>query len=151
MRIFKNLAAAACALMAVLFFVTATPAQAQAQEPHYLRALSNLRTARDYVQSDQRGIYGSERRHISDEIDIAVAEIKHAAWDDGKNTRYAPPAGMVDPWFPLREAQKALGEAHRNVAQGVDTPQNTGLRDQALQHIEEAERTVSNVIAAKHQ
>jgi hypothetical protein len=146
MRIFKYLAA--CAAIAVLFFVAAKPAQAQ--EPHYLRALSDLRTARDYIQSDKRGIYGSERHHATDAIDSAIAEIKHAAWDDGKSTRFAPPSGMTDAWFPLREAMKALAAAHHDVEQGVDTPQNTGLRSRALQHIEEAETIIHNVIQANH-
>ena len=88
MRILKSLTAATCAAVAVLVFATATPAKAQ--EPHYLRALGDLRTARDYISFD-KGAFNGERRHAVDEINKAIEEIKHAAWDDGKQTRFSPP------------------------------------------------------------
>jgi hypothetical protein len=136
MRILKSLGVAVCALMALAVFMTATPAQAQ--EPHYLHALSDLRTARDYIQYD-RGQFNGERRHAVDEINKAIEEIKHAAWDDGKNTQFAPPAqGVTTGWAPMHQAIHWLAEAKRAVAQGVDTPQNQGLRDRALFHITEA-------------
>jgi hypothetical protein len=138
MRILKSLGAAACALTVLAFFVTATPAQAQ--EPHYLHALSDLRTARDYIKFDQ-GQFNGERRHAVDEINKAIEEIKRAAWDDGKNTQFAPPAqGATTGWAPIHQALRWLHEAKGLVGEGVDTPQNTGLRDRALFHISEALR-----------
>ncbi|MDR3773881.1 MAG: hypothetical protein P4L26_11070 [Terracidiphilus sp.] len=143
MRILTSLTAAACALMAAAFLVTAAPVQAQ--EPNYLRALSDLRTARDYIQFDHRAEYGDERRHAIDEIDKAIAEIKRAAWDDGKNTRFAPPSGVTDPWYPLIQANRALEQARTNISQGVDTPENNGLRERALMHAVAANRIVSEL------
>jgi len=149
MRVLKSLAAAVCAVTALVVLAAATPARAQ--EPHYLRGLADLRTARDYIKFVRGGEYLAERRHAVAEINSAIDEVKHAAWDDGKNTRFAPPdQGVTDPWRPLREAQNALHEAHRNVAEGVDRPENAGLRDRAILHIEEAERTVSNILMSEH-
>lgn len=146
MRILKSLGAAACALMALAVFAAATPAQAQ--EPHYLHALSDLRTARDYIQFDQ-GQFNGERRHAVEEINKAIAEIKHAAWDDGKNTQFAPPAqGVTTGWAPIHHANEWLARAKGDVAQGVDTPQNQGLRDRALFHITEAVHILDRVQAA---
>ena len=148
MRIFKKLATGICAAAAFVFFVTAAPVQAQ--EPHYLHALSDLRTARDYINSDHRPGFQGQRDIAIAEINKAIDEIKHAAWDDGKNTRFTPPSGMVDPWFPLHEAMKALHQAHQNADQGVDIPQNEGLHHRAVVHIELAETTVSRILQNEH-
>lgn len=145
MRKIKIMAAAACALAAGI--VLAASAPAHAQEPHYLVALSDLRTARDYIQSDHRHEFGSERHHAVDEINKAIAEIKHAAWDDGKQTKYAPPPHPdSDPWHPMHEAVRWLDDAKGHVMQGVDRPENAGLRDRAVIHIDEARHSIAEVI-----
>jgi hypothetical protein len=136
--------------MAVAVFVAATPGKAQ--EPHYSRALSELRTARDYIEFDHRPLFGKERHHMVDEINKAIDEIKHAAWDDGKNTQFAPPAqGVTDPWAPMRVARRSLAEAHGHIAEGVDSPGNQGLRERALAHIHEAQITINAIIEANGQ
>jgi len=146
MRILKSLGVTVCALMTLAVFMTATPARAQ--EPHYLHALSDLRTARDYIQFD-RGQFNGERRHAVDEINKAIEEIKHAAWDDGKNTQFAPPAqGVTTGWAPIHHAIHWLAQAKGDVAQGVDTPQNQGLRGRALFHITRALEITNNLRAA---
>jgi hypothetical protein len=138
MRILKSLTAMVCTLIAVAAFATATPARAQ-QEPHYLQALSDLRTARDYIEFDKGALNGGDRRQAVDEINKAIEEIKHAAWDDGKNTRFAPPAeGVTTAWAPVHESMKWLFEAKKHVQLGVDPPDNAGLRDRAILHISNA-------------
>jgi hypothetical protein len=145
MRILKSMTVAFCALMAGVFFAMTTPARAQ--EPHYLHALSDLRTARDYIEFDHRPMFGHERHHAVDEINKAIEEIKHAAWDDGKNTQFAPPAhGVTDPWAPLHQAIHWLDEAHARVSEGVDQPENRGLRDRAILHIDQARHTLHSII-----
>lgn len=146
MRIVKSVMAAVCALMAVTFFSTATPAKAQ-QEPHYLQALSELRSARDYLQYD-RDQFSGERRHAVDEINKAIDEIKHAAWDDGKNTKFAPPNAQGPGWMPIHQAQNWLLEANKHIQQGVDRPENEGLRDRAFAHVEAARRSLDALLEA---
>jgi len=131
-------------MAAVAVFSTATPARAQ--EPHYLQALGELRTARDYMSYD-KGQFNADRRHVVDEINKAIEEIKHAAWDDGKQTRFAPPGNASNGWAPMHYAQNALFAARKHVDQGIDTPANTGLRGRATQHIAEAQRTIDRIIA----
>jgi hypothetical protein len=138
--------AAVCALMALAFFATATPATAQ--EPHYLKALSDLRTARDYLQYDKGARFGSERHHAVDEINKAIDEIKRAAWDDGKNTKFTPPSGAGETWVPIHVASRSLELATNDVEQGGDLPANTGLRDRALFHIKEAHSTLVKLMQA---
>jgi hypothetical protein len=143
MRNLKSAAAWICALAAIIFIA----APIRAQEPHYLHALSDLRTARDYIQSDHRHDFDHERHHAVDEINKAIDEIKHAAWDDGRQTKYAPPAQPdTDPWHPMREGVRFLDAARGDVAQGVDQAGNAGLRDRAIMHIDEAKRALWDVI-----
>jgi hypothetical protein len=148
MRILKNLGAVGCALAALTLVATATPARAQNQynTPHYLEGLADLRTARDYIQSDNRPQFDRDRHHAVDEINRAIDEIKHAAWDDGKNTKYAPPAApLTDPWQPLRMANNWLAEAIKQI-DDIPDQQNQGLQQRAVVHIVEARRAVGNVI-----
>jgi len=145
MRVFKSLTALVFALMALLLLAPATPAHAK--EPAYLHALSDLRTARAWIESDHRHEFGDERHHATDEIDHAIDEVKKAARDDGKDTHFTPPPQSGgDPWTPLRSARKLLDEAHRDIADGVDRPENRGLQDRALRHIDEAHHTLDMLI-----
>jgi hypothetical protein len=145
MRALRNFGAAICTLATLAVLATATPANAQ--EPHYLQALSSLRTARDYIQFDHREGFGPQRHQAVDEINKAIDEIKHAAWDDGKNTQFAPPdRGVTDPWAPLHEAMKYLDSAIDRTRQGVDRPENAGLRDRALKHIMAAHDIIGGIL-----
>jgi len=145
MRYWKHLAATICAMAAIIYL--AVPPRAKAQGPHYLEALSELRTARDYIESDHRPAFGHERHHAVEEINRAIDEIKHAAWDDGKNTKWAPPARPeTDPWHPMREGVRWLDAARGHVMEGVDRPENQGLRERAVVHIDEARHSLWDVI-----
>jgi hypothetical protein len=146
MRIFKYLAA--CAAMAVFFGIAATPAQAQ--EPHYVRALTDLRTARDYIMFDHRPGFQGQRDLAVEAINKAMEEIKHAAWGDDRSTRFVPPGGMVDAGFPMHEALKALQIAHHNSEDAVDSPQFPELKHRVIGHIEQAETIVHNIENAEH-
>jgi len=138
MKTFKNLVVPGCVLAAGLLLSHASSANAQ-QEPHYLHALSELRTARDYIQYDKNPAHERANHNAVEEINKAIDEIKHAAWDDGKNTQFAPPAqGVTKGWAPIHYAFNFLTAAKADVGRGVDTPQNTGLRDRAIRHIDVA-------------
>jgi hypothetical protein len=140
----KSPGTAFCALIAVATIAMTTPARAQ--EPHYLHALAELRTARDYIQYDRGAPHGDLRHHAVDEINKAIEEIKHAAWDDGKNTRFAPPdRGVTTGWAPIHQAIHWIQDAKGHVAEGVDSPQNNGLRDRILFHVGEAEHALHDL------
>lgn len=136
---------AASALAAFVYF--AGPTRLHAQEPRYLISLSELRTARDYIEADHREVFEHERHHAVDEINKAIDEIKHAAWDDGKQTKYAPPPHPeADPWHPMRQAVNWLDGARGHVMEGFDRPENQGLRERAVEHIDDARRTLWEII-----
>jgi hypothetical protein len=143
MKLLKTFSLAGCVLLALAAIGTAKPAQAQ--EPHYLAALSELRAARDYIQADNRQGFNDLRHQADEAIDAALKEIKMAAWDDGKNTRFTPRTGG-GPWAPMHDAKHWLDLAKEQVQQGVDTPANTGLRDRASMHIAAAANAVEHMI-----
>jgi hypothetical protein len=111
-------------------------------------ALSDLRTARDYIKSDHRPEYDGQRHHALDEINKAIDEIKQAAWDDGKNTKWAPPASPVtDPWQPERMAANWLAEALKQLSTSEEQQSaNHALQQRAIQHVAEARLAVGGLI-----
>ena len=137
MRILKLLPSAALALLALLFLAPA----AHAQEPAYLHALSDLRSARAFLQYDTRPAWIGHRDHAIEQIDKAINDIKVAAMDDGKNPWRTPPpqSGGSEGW-PIHSAVKLLKEARHDVDHGFDRPANRGLRERSVEHIDHALR-----------
>ena len=145
MRIFKPMALAACARLTILLVSHAAPAKAQF--PAYLHAISDLRTARAYLEMDARPKFEGHRRHAIEEMDKALGEMKKAAIDDGKNPWEAPPAQSGgDPAAPIHSALKLLDNAHDAVGSGADSPENRGLQIRSLKHIDEARAALHHIV-----
>jgi hypothetical protein len=145
MRIFKPMTVAACALLTILLLSHSAPAQAQF--PAYLHAISNLRTARAYLEMDARPKFEGHRRHAIEEMNKAISEMKKAAIDDGKNPWEAPgPQSGGDPAAPIHTALKLLDEAHDDVGSGTDSPENRGLQMRSLKHIDEARQALHHIL-----
>jgi hypothetical protein len=119
MRNLKSLTVAAFTLLTCLFLASAT--QAHAQLPAYLHALSDLRSARAFLQYDTRPAWAGHREHAIEQIDKAINDIKVAARDDGKNPWHTPPpqSGGSEGW-PIHSAVKLLREARGDVDHGHD-------------------------------
>jgi hypothetical protein len=145
MRLIKSLATAGFGLLAFLLFALGTPAQAQ--RPHYLHALSNLREARELLQTDNRPGFIGERDRAIGEIDRAIDEVRAAVRDEGRNPHHAlPPQSQGDPNHPLRSALTLLNEAREDIASGVDETGYQGLQMRALRHIDEARRALDHAM-----
>jgi hypothetical protein len=145
MRKFKSISAIAFGLLAFLIFALGT--QAQAERPHYLHALSNLRQARALLQSDRRPEFGFERNHAIEEIDFAIKDVKAAARDEGKDAQFTPPpATEGDPYRPMRSAIALLDDARRDVAAGLDAPEDRDLQFRTLKHIDEAHHALDHAM-----
>jgi hypothetical protein len=138
MRNLKSLVVAAFSALSLMFLVPATPANAQ--EPAYLHAISDLRTARAYLQMDNRPAFRATRDQAIDEIDHAILDMKIAAVDDGKNLwQTPPPQSGGDPLGPIHSAMRLLIEAHADVARGRDNPMNGDLQIRSMRRIDHAE------------
>jgi hypothetical protein len=144
MRMFKTLTTAAFGLSACLLFALGTPAQAQ--HPRYLHALSNLREARELLQTDTRPGFIRARDHAIEEIDRAIDEVKAAVRDEGRNPHHTPPPAGGDPNRPMRSALNLLNDAHQDIASGTDETGHRGLQERALRHIDEARQALEHAI-----
>jgi hypothetical protein len=88
-----------------------------------------------------------EEDHAIAEIDKAIAEIKHAAIDDGKNLNDHPPVDAhLGHAGRYHRALELLDQAHRDLAQEEDDGFAHGLRHRALEHIDGAHRIVEHLI-----
>lgn len=144
MRILKS---PQIALSAIVFVFSLAGSAANAQTPAYLHAISDLRSARAYIQFDTRPGLSGSRQHAIDEITNAITDMKAAAVDEGKNPWQTPrPEGWTDPNSPLHSALTLLDEAYHDVASGQDIPQNVGLQIRSLKHIDVARRAIHHMI-----
>lgn len=147
MRTLTKIAVIAAAIAFLVPFTSET-ARAQGKHPAYLHALSDLRDARAHLQRPDGGALHSEESAAVAEIDKAIAEIKRAAFDDGKNLADHPPVDAHDPWVGrLHDARELLDKAHHDLEKEEDNPQARGLRDRVIAHIDRAHQHVDDAIA----
>ncbi|WP_420238011.1 hypothetical protein ACOBR2_20865 [Telmatobacter bradus] len=107
--------------------------------PAYLHALSDLRVARWCLSHQDGGfkVYEEETEAIM-EIDAAIGEIKHAAYDDGKGLEDHPPIDVRDHGSRLLRAIEFLQQAKSDIDQSEDNPEVRDLRHHANEHIDHA-------------
>lgn len=145
MKIERNYRICAVGLGVLLLVVLSIGTRAQAQlpgAPPYLKALSDLRTARALIQADGRPQNGNEKHHEIDEINEAIKAIKAAAVDDGQNLDYNPPPDAQAASLSLHGAVRYLRKAHDDCFGAADLPNAIGMKERALRHIDEAANTL---------
>ena len=148
--------AALSMFLALLGILVISPKAASAQQvpgphPAYLHALSDLRLARAYLDQIAWPPVQRDEEHAIREIDAAIAEIKQASIDDGKDLADHPPVDVrMRPDGRFRKALELLDKAHNDTARAEDVPQARGMRDRAVHHIDQAHGTVDNAIQRVH-
>jgi hypothetical protein len=107
--------------------------------PGYLHALSDLRAARWllYHQPGDAKVYAGEDVAIS-EVDAAIAEIKKASIDDGKNLNDHPAIDVKEHGSRLLRATETLHKAKDDIEHEEDNLAARELRHRALEHIQKA-------------
>jgi hypothetical protein len=120
------------------------------KHPYYLHAFSDLRYARGYLDKlgadDQ--VDNASMQAIR-EIDAAIGEIKRASIDDGKDVHDHPQIdARLNKTDRFHKAIELLNKAHQDVNQEEDDATARGLKQRALQHIDEAHRSVDNAVSA---
>jgi hypothetical protein len=134
--------------MAMAWGIHAMPAPASPRHPEYLHALADLRTARAYIANPDSGVMHEQEKNAIDEIDRAIAEIKAAAIDDGKDLNDHPGIDSHLRWIGrLNKAAVLLNKAHDDCAKEEDDAAAQGLQGRALDHIAKARRFVEQAIA----
>ena len=142
-------------VLAGLFAASAPTLQAQqvpGPHPAYLHALSDLRSARHYLNDGWawEGVRREDNAAIA-QIDAAINEIKRAAIDDGKglNDPFHVDTG-ISPHDRFRKANELLAAAHRDLAKAEDVPSSRGLRDRAIGHVDQAHQIVDQAWRTAH-
>lgn len=115
----------------------------QREHPAYLHALTDLRTARAHLQRPDGGELHQEEKEAIHQIDAAIAEIKKASIDDGKDLNDHPPVDKKLDWpGRLHRSIELLDKAHHDISQEEDNSFAQGLQQRAMSHIDEARRKV---------
>jgi hypothetical protein len=125
------------------------PPPPPAVHPAYRHALTDLRNARFNLarRGGDPAMKWDEAVAIS-AIDRAIAEIKQAAIDDGKNLDDHPPVDAHEPRMGrLHKALSALRAAQKDVNQEEDNAYASGLKARAIRHIDEAIRLTEQGIS----
>jgi len=130
-------------LLALGAMTLVAPVMVQAQtapdHPHYTKALTDLRLARALLMvPDDTGAKKFSATADND-IDQALAEIKHAAIDDGKSLDDHPPIDAnVSHRDRLHEVQALIESASRDLNAEEDDKKALGWRAKAIKDVADA-------------
>lgn len=145
----KSIARFTAVSLFIALFLTLGSGQtlAQGKHPAYLHALTDLRAAREHLQAHDGGELRHEEKEAIHAIDDAIAEIKKAAIDDGKdlNDHPAVDAGL-DYTGRLHRAKQLLDKARQDIAHEEDNGYAQGLQQRAFDHIDRALHEVNEAI-----
>jgi hypothetical protein len=128
--------------------VSAGGPRAKGEHPYYLHALSDLRAARwliehrpgDWVQT-------VDEVEAVKHIDAAIAEIKKASIEDGKDIFDHPKVDeRLDHMGRLRDAVEYLRKARQDVAHDEDNVFAQGLQGRSFIHIDAAIQATKRAI-----
>jgi hypothetical protein len=145
---FSSLAlATGCILALVGGNISVAHAQMPEPHPHYLRALSDLRAARAWLTAlGENNVMGREMDAVTN-IDKAIADIKQAAIDDGKDLNDHPP---IDAHLKhrgrLHRALALINSARKDLRYAEGNPAALGWRKGALKHVNDAARADQQAI-----
>jgi tetratricopeptide (TPR) repeat protein len=145
----KSIARLTVVALALALLVSLAPTQAAAQGKHpaYLHALTDLRHARAHLERHDGGELRHEEKEAIHAIDDAIAEIKKASIDDGKDLNDHPPVDAgLDYIGRLHRAKELLEKAHRDIAEEEDNAFAQGLQQRAFGHIDRAIHNVDECI-----
>jgi len=136
------------ALIFALFLMLGSGhAIAQGKHPAYLHALTDLRAARAHLEVHNGGELRHEEKDAIHAIDDAIAEIKKASIDDGKDLNDHPPVDAgLDHAGRLHRAKQLLEKAHQDIAHEEDNGFAQGLQQRAFGHIDRATHNVDEAI-----
>jgi hypothetical protein len=124
---------------------------ALAAHPHYLHALSDLRFARWILNRPAEFNVVHDQTVAIEEIDRAIAELKRASIDDGKNLEEHPPLDTnLHRAGRLHKALELIDSAHRDLNYEEDDFAALGWRAAARHHVDEAHGAVRRAIADKN-
>jgi hypothetical protein len=139
---------AAVALFFALFLTLGSGnAFAQGRHPAYLHALSDLRAARAHLEAPAGGELRHEQKEAIHAINNAIAEIKKASIDDGKDLNFHPTVDAgLDHVGRLHRAKQLLERSREDIGHEEDNGFAQGLQQRSFDHIDKALHEVNEAI-----
>lgn len=139
--------------MAILALAAAAVFPAFADEygkhPFYLHAISDLQVAAwqiDHRRPEDR-LVSEDETIVRDEIGAALNDLRHAAWQDGKQAGWNPPADVALPREGrLHATVDLLRKVHSDVAREEDDPRSRPFQQHGLAHIDAALNAAQHAI-----
>jgi hypothetical protein len=140
MNYWRVAATAGFPCIALLSIAATANADALVKHPAYLHALSDLRTARWLIEHQPGdSVVSSQANAAVVDIDVALADIRRASIDDGKDLHeHAPVDAPNELPGHLHKALQLLKHARADIAQEEDDSAIRGLRGRALKHVNAA-------------
>jgi hypothetical protein len=109
------------------------------KHPGYLHSLSDLRAARWFLYHQPGdSIVSTDEDVAITHIDAAIAELKRASIDDGKDLNDHPAVDVKEHGSRLLKSIETLKKAHADIDKEEDNPDVHELRHRALEHIDRA-------------
>lgn len=140
--------------LSLAFALTATVALtgltsfAQGKHPAYLHSLTDMRAARAHLEKAMGNAKGlvPEAKAIQ-QIDEAIADIKKAGIDDGKDLNDHPPidAKLDKPGLRHR-AIELIDKAHSDISKEEDNKFAQGLQQRSMGHLDKAKGFVEEAL-----
>jgi len=138
-KLSKFMFVAALTALSPLTSIADTPGR----HPAYLHAITDLRTAREFLthQTGDTQVYEGEGAAVI-EINHALDELKHIAVEDGKNIQQQEPVDVHENGSRLAKAIEALSRAKKNISQQEDNPAAREGRVKVEKYIDDALKDV---------
>jgi hypothetical protein len=127
--------------------------QTPGPHPAYLRALSDLRAARFFLQEegDQPRLVRKAEKEAIREINAAIDQIKEAALEDGKDLSVHPPIDTrLSAHDRFRQANQLLWRAHLDLMRREVMISSRDHRNSAVMHIDAAHHIVDQAAKTEH-
>ena len=130
------------ALMAFAIYSVGSPfsvfADLPGVHPNYVQAMSDLRTAKQYLARPDTQNAQADELSAMEELDFCLRDLNAAATVDGKNTAAAP---VVDAGFKgnrIARALELIGKAQVEISGREDDAAVLKARQSAIKHLEVA-------------
>lgn len=119
------------------------------KHPFYLHALSDLRSAAWQIdhRRPEDGQVSRAEMVVRDEVAAAIGDLRHAAWQDGKDPQWQVPTDAPLPREGrLHAAVDLLRKAHADVAREEDDARSRPFQQRGLAHVDAALQAAQQAI-----
>jgi hypothetical protein len=148
MKFARPLVCAVIAVAALAIGAAPSNSQEEGSHPAFLKALSDLRLMRAYLDKlAPTEVLDERSKNALVEVDAAIHEIKEAGIDDGKDLGdHAPIDASIKPADRFRKARSAGNAAWNDLLKEAGNDFGNGAKHRTLEHIGNANQIVNQIL-----